>query len=384
MYFLIFSLFLTLYGGLNFYIGLRGWQLFVQRISFLDIKIFWAVFAVIALSSIVGIPARKILPGFLRSGLHLVGSYWLAAMTYFLIFIVLIDFMLLLDRWTGVLPEAAKGNPAFSFALGLCALLAVASLLVYGTQNGKILKVTSYEINIPKEAGSLSRLRIALVSDLHLGPINDHRQQKIIDSINGLNPDIVLVPGDIIDDIVLFDKTGILGDLTKIKSTYGVYASLGNHDYLGEDPALNLDRLSKAGIGVLRDSSVKIADSFYLIGREDKYARIRGGKKRAPLTELMHGMNLELPVILLDHQPVDLQEAENAGVDLQLSGHTHKGQFFPINLITRRIFPVDYGYLAMEGLQVIVTSGAGTWGPPIRIGSSCEIVDIRVSFQRLH
>jgi len=219
---------------------------------------------------------------------------------------------------------------------------------------------------------------------MHLGPINDHRQQKIIDSINGLNPDIVLIPGDIIDDIVLFDKTGISGDLTKIKSTYGVYASLGNHDYLGEDLALNLDRLSKAGIGVLRDSSVKIADSFYLIGREDKYTEIRGGEKRTPLTELMQGMNLELPVILVDHQPIDLQEAENAGVDLQLSGHTHKGQFFPFNLITRRIFPVDYGYLAMEGLQVIVTSGAGTWGPPIRIGSSCEIVDILVNFQRLY
>jgi len=131
---------------------------------------------------------------------------------------------------------------------------------------------------------------------------------------------------------------------------------------------------------VLRDSSVKVADSFYIVGREDKYYEMISGNKRAEIWELMQGLELELPVILLSHQPVNLEEAKNAGVDLQLSGHTHKGQFFPFNFITRNIFEVDYGYLRTGNLQVIVSTGAATWGPPIRIGSSSEVVDILVNF----
>jgi uncharacterized protein len=85
---------------------------------------------------------------------------------------------------------------------------------------------------------------------------------------------------------------------------------------------------------------------------------------------------------MLDHQPIDLEEEQNAGVDLQLSGHTHKGQFFPFNLITHKIFKIDYGYLKTGNFQLIVSSGAGTWGPPIRIGSSSEVVDIMVVFNK--
>jgi len=256
-----------------------------------------------------------------------------------------------------------------------------AVLLVYGTWNARNLKVTSYEINIPKQAGSLSRLHIALISDTHLGAIIDQRQKKIIDTVNSLNPDLVLFPGDIIDDIIFFEKYGIYNDLQKIKSKYGIYASLGNHDFLSKDLRLNIDGLNKAGIKLLRDSSIKVADSFYIIGREDKSSAMSNGKKRAELGKLMQGMDLKLPVILLDHRPIDLEEAKSAGVDLQLSGHTHKGQFFPINLITHKIFTVDYGYLQTESLQVIVTSGAAIWGPPLRIGSSCEVVDLIVNFK---
>ncbi len=381
MYFFIVSIFLALYGGLNYYIGLRGWQFWGQRVSFLDIRVYWAVFAVIVLFSVLGIAFKNFLPDFLRSGLYLLASYWLAAMAYFLLFLVFFDLVRLLDRWTGFLPKVMQSNSSFTFIMWSFVVLFTAVLLLYGTWNAQNLKVTSYEINIPKQAGPLSRLHIALISDTHLGAINDQRQKKIIDTANSLNPDLVLFPGDIIDDILFFEKYGIADDLQKIKSKYGIYASLGNHDSLSKDLRLNIDGLNKAGIELLRDSSVKVADSFYIIGREDKSSAMSSGKKRAELGKLMQGMDLSLPVILLDHQPIDLEEAKSAGVDLQLSGHTHKGQFFPINLITRKIFAVDYGYLQTESLQVIVTSGAATWGPPLRIGSSCEIVDLIVNIK---
>ncbi len=96
----------------------------------------------------------------------------------------------------------------------------------------------------------------------------------------------------------------------------------------------------------------------------------------------MEGVDTSNPVLLLDHQPQNLDEAEKLGIDLQLSGHTHKGQFFPNNLITNRIFENDWGYLHKESLQVIVSSGFGTWGPPIRIGNKPEIVEILIRFSK--
>ncbi|MDO9533900.1 MAG: metallophosphoesterase [Bacillota bacterium] len=381
MFHLIFSIFLAIYVGLNYYIGLRGWQLVGSRVYFLDIKIYWVVFAVIVLFCIVGIAANKFLPRPLRSSLYLVSSYWLAAMVYIIGILVIFDLVRLLDRWAGFLPEAIKSNSVFPFILGLGVIIFVTALMVYGTLNARNLKVTSYNITIPKQAGSLKQLHIAMISDTHLGSINDKRQRKIIETVNSLNPDIVLVPGDIIDDITFFEHQGIASDFQTIKSKYGIYASFGNHDYSSKDLELIIDRLNNAGINLLRDSSVKVDESFYIIGREDNFYGIINEKKRIELWKLMEGMELELPVILLDHQPKNLEEAKNAGVDLQLSGHTHRGQFFPFNLITRKVFRVDYGYLRTGSLQVIVSNGAGTWGPPIRIGSSSEVVDILVNFR---
>jgi len=117
--------------------------------------VYWLIFAAIVLSSIIGIAADRVLPGFLRNILHLAGSYWLAAMTYFLMVIVLVDLVRLLDGWTGFLPAGFKNNPAAYTTLGLVVILFVALLMVYGTWNARNIKVTSYEIDIPKQAGSL-------------------------------------------------------------------------------------------------------------------------------------------------------------------------------------------------------------------------------------
>ena len=185
----------------------------------------------------------------------------------------------------------------------------------------------------------------------------------------------MLLAGDTFDDrdITILKKQK--ETLKAIRTKYGVYGVLGNHEYYSG----NLDEMIKtfheANIEILRDEVVEVA-GVYLVGRED----VR--KTRKSLKELMHTVDLEKPVIVLDHQPVSLEEARESGVDLQLSGHTHRGQFFPNQLITKRMYEVDYGYLAKEDLQVIVSSGYGTWGPPVRIGSQSEIVDIKIKFAK--
>jgi len=382
-FYILVSILITLFGALNYFVGLRGWQLLGSKLPFLPITVYWTVFTVIVVSCLVGTVANRYLPSFLRSSFYLIGSYWFAALTYFTLIIVGIDIIRLLDRWLSFIPKLVRNSSDFTLIIGSFAFILVAVLLVYGTFNARNIKIVSYNITIPKQAGSLEKLRIAMMSDIHLNNINDERQKKIIDTVNLLNPDIVLITGDIIDDIAVFDKREMASDFQKIKSKYGVYASLGNHDYLTGDLTYQItDRLSEAGINVLRDSSVKVEENFYIIGREDKSYEMVSGKKRMEVAKLMEEINRELPVIMLDHQPINLEEAENAGVDLQLSGHTHRGQFFPFNLVTGKVFKVDHGYVKTGSLQIIVSSGAGAWGPPIRIGSTSEVVDIIVDFRK--
>jgi predicted MPP superfamily phosphohydrolase len=133
--------------------------------------------------------------------------------------------------------------------------------------------------------------------------------------------------------------------------------------------------MEEADITVLRDSYQLIADSFYLVGRDDAH-----NSNRKELDTVISGIDKSLPVILMDHNPSYLEDGDNAQIDLQLSGHTHQGQFFPLNLVTDKVFEVDWGYLQKDHMQVIVSNGFGTWGPPIRVGNRPEIVEIFIKF----
>lgn len=371
-----FGIFIALYAALNYYIGLRGHQLLVTRFCLLNTTVYWLLFALVVLSGIIGAVGQKFLPAFLRNTLSQLGFYWIAAMVYILLFIVLIDLVRILDSPVGLL-RPLRDNPLFVSILGMLIVCSVAGLLIYGTWHARNIKIVSYPIHIAKQAGSIKHLHIVMISDLHLSDIGEQRQENIINIANRLHPDLVVIPGDIVP--VENSRQMIL--LRKIQSKYGVYASLGNHDYYSGDMAQRIKWLHQAGIKVLQESGLEVAGSFYLIGRDDQSYEMISGKKRSKISSLTAGINRAMPVILLDHQPVDLKAAEDAGIDLQLSGHTHKGQFFPFNLITKRVFQIDYGYLKMGTLQVIVSSGAGTWGPPIRIGSCSEVVSIMVDFE---
>jgi predicted MPP superfamily phosphohydrolase len=139
--------------------------------------------------------------------------------------------------------------------------------------------------------------------------------------------------------------------------------------------------MEEYGMKILRDEYEFIDSSFYLVGRDDVVKKQFTGRERKKLNEIISSINSNYPKVLLDHTPVKLEQAENNGIDLQFSGHTHHGQIWPANIITNMIYEVSWGYLEKGKTKYYVSSGAGTWGPPVRTGSKSEIVNIKIKFE---
>mgnify|MGYP000843916863 CR=1 FL=1 len=370
-------IFALVYGSLNFYIGWSLWGILQDWAPSLG-WVYWIVFWFVALSYIIGRVGAAILPCRLTTCLTVLGSYWLACMYYLVIILLLADLIRILDQRWGFLPEAVKSPQLV--ALGVTLLMV--SILTYGSWNAHHPKITRYNLEIPKSAGALNELSIVVVSDIHLGPIvHNGRLRHMVDMVNSLQPDLVLLPGDIIDENVKpFLEQKMPDTLKLLNPKYGIYAVLGNHEYMGGHVEETVRHMEEAGVRVLRDDRVVVADSFYVVGRDEAMGRRMGQISRRPLSDILSGIDHTKPVIMIDHQPVDLAEAEQNGVNLQISGHTHLGQLFPNQLVTNLLFENDYGYLKKEDLQVIVSAGYGTWGPPIRIGNTPEIVHIKIKF----
>ncbi len=212
---------------------------------------------------------------------------------------------------------------------------------------------------------------------MHLGvSINKKRLQKYVDLINAQQPDIVLFAGDICDNrLEPIMEQHMNEELRMINAPLGVYAALGNHEYIGRDVQATIKYLQSGNITVLRDSAVLVKDEFYLIGRDDKR-----NSNRKTLADLTSNLDSGKPFILLDHQPYHLEEAEENGIALQISGHTHDGQFFPINLIVRSMYENAHGYSARSHTHYYVSSGLGIWGPQFRIGTQSEVIVINLKY----
>lgn len=381
--YLVIALVMLIYGSINYYIGMRGWQALGRFIPFLNRKIYWLFFWFLVASMLIARFSSKILPALNVKYLAWVGSYWLAAMFYLFLIIILIDGIRLITKWLGFLPPSFLENQQTSFITGLLVFFLVVGILIYGTWNAGNTQITHYDLTIPKKANKLKQLQVIMVSDIHLGSIVNSRElTKMVEMVNKLGPDIIILAGDIVDEnITPFIEKEMADILKLLDSKYGTFAVTGNHEYIGGNSKEIIDYLEKGGVQVLKDKYVQIADSFYVVGRDDITGQyFNGGQKRKSLEVLLAQVDKNLPIILVDHQPRALKEAQVQGVDLQFSGHTHKGQLFPNHLITSRVFEVDWGYIYKDTLQVIVSSGFGTWGPPIRIGSKSEIVDVTINF----
>ena len=377
---LFFSIFFTLYALLNYYICIRGWQALQIAPQFRIIYLIVFIFA--ALSYLITKFFTKFLPDFLYDIMIWVGSFWFAFMLYFFLAIVLIDLVRLINLQFLFLPQFVHHNYLQAKAITGAVVFVIVSLIVTaGFINTRTVQVKALELNLPKKNSDLKSLNAVLVSDIHLSPMDNEKfLSKIVDKINSLNPDVVFIAGDLFDDSAeILTKRNIGPALLKLKPKLGVYACTGNHEFInGIDSACAYIR--NHDINLLRDQSVKIGNSFYIVSRDDVAMRQFNGTKRKSLAEVMNNVDGALPTILMDHTPFGLEEAEVNNIDLQLSGHKHHGQMFPANLITKMIYKQSWGYLKNSKTQYYVSCGAGTWGPPVRIGSRSEIVNLKIKF----
>ena len=322
-----------------------GW---VPKLIAISLFLLWmaAAFASMGLRSRASIPVI--------TALYEIGHPWMIAYLYLLIAFIITDIGSLLR----LIPKGWLSGNGYSlaFILGCIAVVLVAGGLHYKHKYREELTVkTDKPIDKP--------LTIVLASDLHLGYSNRKSElSRWIDLINAENPDLVLFGGDIVDiQLRPLLEGNYAEEFARIKAP--ILTVLGNHEYIGNER--DSERFfADAGITLLRDSVTQIR-GLTIIGRDD-----RSNPRRKPLAQLAStktGFS-----ILLDHQPYHLEEAEQAGIDFQFSGHTHRGQIWPISWVTDAMYERSWGHHQRGNTRYYVSSGLGIWGPKIRIGTRSE------------
>jgi uncharacterized protein len=361
----------------NLYIFIKGYRSISGSGS--NRTIYTIIYIVLASVFIAGKMLERNHSSVLTDALNIIGGFWLAFMLYGFLTLFLSDIVSLLLRLTGILTAGdMRQFRKWSFII---TVILSAGFITYGFINALIPHVKKYNITINKSAGAIKTLRIAAVSDIHLGSIIRKRSLiKLSGILKKLNPDVVLLLGDIVDgEIGPVLRDDLLSNFTCPKCRDGLLAITGNHEYIG-GAAITIPYIEKHGIRILKDEVAILDGGIQLVGRIDRDGFRFNKRERLPLDELMKQVDLTKPVILLDHQPFRLDESVKAGADLQLSGHTHNGQMWPLNYITGMIYELSWGYKRKGDTQFIVSSGFGIWGPRVRSGSRSEVLDINITF----
>lgn len=373
----------AMYAATNYYIARKIFKWLQHIFSNINGIIYGVIYSLCALTIIINLllsSSAMTTDSSIVNFIGQFGDYWMGIYFYLFLLLLLSDVVLLISKWIKIIPSPAPKHVIFHTRSVVFIL--VIGLVSYGIYNANRLKEVTYPIQIHKST-SLDHLNIVLISDLHLGYVNDVKFiEDVVDRINGLQPDIVLMTGDIFNGNYYALSNPSKGSelLSNIQSTYGVYACLGNHD-AGRSYDEIVNFIDKSNIKLLNDEHVAIDNQFVVVGRRDSSPIGNQGNPRAVTSEVMSNIDTTMPVIVMDHQPTNMIQYGD-DIDLILSGHTHQGQVFPANLITNAIFTVDYGHYQknQNSPHVIVTSGAGTWGPPLRIGTNSEIALIKVDF----
>ncbi len=377
---IFFSIFFTLYAIINYYIFIRGWQALE---GFPHIRILYLIILLIlSLSYIAAKFLVSYLPLYIYNIMLWIGSFWFALMLYFFLFIVFLDFIRLFNWGLDFFPNNIKEHYLVTKQIAAIVILfVVTAIIISGFINTRNIRTKTLNIEISRKECKLDKLNAVLVSDIHLSPMDGESfLSKIVTRINSLEPDIIFFAGDIVDDKPsVLNGNNIGSSFLKLKSRYGIFSSTGNHEFITgikEAEKYILD----FNLNLLRDSSIRIDDGFIVAARDDRSKRSFTGEERLPLEKIINETDRKYPIILMDHTPFGLDEAERNGVALQLSGHVHNGQLFPLNFITNMIYEKGWGYLKKGNTQFYVSCGAGTWGPPVRTGSYPEIVNLKIKF----
>ena len=331
-----------------------------KKWRFVALAVFWAVCTAIWLASM-----WRIAPFSFRTGAGV-----LLCLIYALLTIPLIYIINIILRF--IFRQPAKTRHTF---LRIIALPLFLLWFVWGVLSAYTPKTVYYSVNTHK---TLEKpLKIALISDLHLGDFVGNRSlSRLNQMLQVENPDLILLAGDIMDDTPAKYRQDNMGaELAKIAAQYPVYAVLGNHDnYRGVQAEIEHE-MQQAGVILLRDESVLFDNTIWLTGRRDKQEKQRL-KPHKLINETMRQSNK--PLLVIDHQPDQAMKNAAAGFDIQLSGHTHAGQSFPANFVIHLFQPFVYGKYDIDNMQLFVTSGYGLWGVPLRIGTRAEVMIIEL------
>ena len=224
------------------------------------------------------------------------------------------------------------------------------------------------QVRVPLAQLPVEHYTIVQLTDVHIGPLLGHEfAERVVRRVNALAPDLIVITGDLIDGS-LAELRRHIEPLRGLRARDGVYAVTGNHEYYWNAEAW-LEHIRSLGIRVLRNERVNIAGAFELAGADDWSAS-------EDVPRAVAGRDPALPLVLLAHHPRTIASAIDAGVDLQLSGHTHGGQMLPLGYLARLFDPKVAGLGRFGRTWLYVSEGTGFWGPPLRVGTSCEIAAI--------
>ena len=355
--------------SLNSYVMVRGWQALPAASVLRPVYLVTAI--VLFLAVLSGMILSNAMPPVVAKAVSFAGFTYIIIFIYLFLSFLLVDIVRLFGLLIHITP-VYMANFRLWMMVGTLGITGIA--LIVGNYKFNHPSIVTLNLSSNKPTQN-KELKIVAVSDIHLGiSIDKKKLQNYVKMINDQHPDIVLLAGDISDrSMIPVVKQNMLEEFRAIKAPMGVYAINGNHEHYAETPGATAEYLKKAGIIFLRDSSCLVNGSFYVIGRDD-----RTNANRKSLKDIVQGLDVKFPRILMDHQPFHLEEAENNNIDLQISGHTHNGQFFPGNLFVKRIYELGYGYLKKGNTHYYVSSGLGLWGPQYRIGTQSELVVIHL------
>lgn len=358
----------------NIYVFFRIRHLFINRGFRIRYTIIYILFALIyPVSNIISEDGA----GFPAHFLSVSSGYVLPFYLYLFLSVLVFDIFLLFNYLFKITPAGNFKSLRFKvYALSAIVLFSI-MVVVAGIINFNTIRTSEYKIDVPARSSELSHLRIAFAADFHLKKdVNVKFVERFVKKIEIIDPDLMIFGGDMVEgdrndgNLLVFEQL-----LSGIKARYGVFGVLGNHEhYAGREKGGFFER---SGIKILSDTTIILNNAFSLTGRNDSHIQTR-----KQLSELLKSVTDSLPLILVDHRPTEIDLVSKTSADVQLSGHTHNGQLFPISLITKKIYILSWGYKKIGNTHFFVTSGIRLWGPPVRTTGKSEIMVIDINFIR--
>ena len=353
--------------------------------------IFAVIYVLLSTSLLTGFLIKN--PKSLHRMLKITGNYFLGIFLYTLVIILLADFGRILLKYV-FHASWIHSRTAFTVAGAICALL-ILLLSACGIFHAKYIKTTSYDVIINKTIPERTSMKVVLLADTHFGyNAGVLHARELVRKINKQKPDLVCIAGDIFDnDYRAVRNPDKIAEILKgIKTKYGVYGCWGNHDVtetlLGgfsvhsaennERDTRFEDLMKKSNVKILEDEAVLVDNKFYVVGRLDYEKTGKIGLERKTVHDLTENLDKTKPIIEIDHEPNEFDEKNDAGVDLDLGGHTHNGQLFPGNITIKLAWENPWGIIKVGNMTNVTTSGAGVWGPNMRVGTNCEVAIINV------